>query len=107
MSRLPLRAPDFFLVGAPKCGTTALSEYLRAHPAIGFSSPKEPHFFATDRPFLRQMQSEEEYLRRAFAHAAPRAARRGLDALPAVGNGGAEPPQSRGALWRWCATRSS
>jgi hypothetical protein len=68
MSRAPLRAPDFFLVGAPKCGTTALSEYLRAHPEIGFSRPKEPHYFATDRPFLRQMESEEEYLRLAFAH---------------------------------------
>jgi hypothetical protein len=73
MTPAPLRKPDFFLVGAPKCGTTALSEYLRAHPEIGFSIPKEPHFFATDRPFLRQMQSEEEYLRRAFAHCRERA----------------------------------
>ena len=34
-----------FIVGAPRCGTTALSEYLRSHPDICFSNPKEPHFF--------------------------------------------------------------
>jgi hypothetical protein len=26
--------PNFFIVGAPKCGTTALYEYLRGHPSI-------------------------------------------------------------------------
>jgi hypothetical protein len=66
-----LRKPDFFLVGAPKCGTTALAEWLRAHPEIGFSIPKEPHFFATDRPNLRQMTREEVYLEQAFAHCTP------------------------------------
>jgi len=40
--------PDFFLVGAPKSGTTSLSEYLRAHPNVLMSEPKEPHFFQTD-----------------------------------------------------------
>lgn len=34
-----------FIVGAPRCGTTALSEYLREHPDVCFSTPKEPHFF--------------------------------------------------------------
>jgi hypothetical protein len=32
MERDSTRRPSFFIVGAPKCGTTALSEYLRAHP---------------------------------------------------------------------------
>jgi hypothetical protein len=45
-----LKKPNFFIVGAPKCGTTALSEYLRSHPNIFVSSPKEPHFFADDFP---------------------------------------------------------
>ena len=40
--------PDFFVVGAPKCGTTSLYEYLRQHPDIAMSSRKEPHFFAPD-----------------------------------------------------------
>jgi hypothetical protein len=40
--------PNFFIVGAPKCGTTALFEYLRSHPGIFLPRVKEPHFFATD-----------------------------------------------------------
>ena len=40
--------PNFFLVGAPKCGTTSLSLYLRKHPDIYISKPKEPHFFSDD-----------------------------------------------------------
>jgi Sulfotransferase family len=56
--------PNFFVLGAPKCGTTALCEYLREHPDVGFSTPKEPHYFCTDysRRF-RVLFSEEEYLR--------------------------------------------
>ena len=42
------RRPDFFILGAPKCGTTALSEYLRRHPRVFVSTPKEPHFFCDD-----------------------------------------------------------
>ncbi|MCG8588836.1 MAG: sulfotransferase domain-containing protein [Proteobacteria bacterium] len=38
--------PNFFLVGAPKCGTTALAAYLRSHPEIFVSEPKEPNYFA-------------------------------------------------------------
>ncbi len=40
--------PNFFIVGAPKCGTTALSEYLRGHPRAFLSQPKEPHYFCSD-----------------------------------------------------------
>ena len=40
--------PNFFIIGAPKCGTTALSEYLRSHPSVLISEPKEPHYFSTD-----------------------------------------------------------
>ena len=36
---------SFFIVGAPRCGTTSLSRYLRSHPEICFSQPKEPHYF--------------------------------------------------------------
>ena len=38
--------PDFFVVGAPRCGTTAISKYLSDNPNICFSRPKEPHFFS-------------------------------------------------------------
>ena len=40
--------PNFFIIGAPKCGTTALATYLREHPNIFLPNEKEPHFFATD-----------------------------------------------------------
>jgi hypothetical protein len=38
--------PNLFVVGAPKCGTTSLHAYLRQHPQIFMSDPKEPNFFA-------------------------------------------------------------
>ncbi|MGH8497162.1 MAG: sulfotransferase domain-containing protein [Gammaproteobacteria bacterium] len=40
-----MRRPTFLILGAPKCGTTALAGLLAAHPAIFLSRPKEPHFF--------------------------------------------------------------
>jgi hypothetical protein len=40
--------PDFIIGGAPKCGTTALFEYLNQHPQVFTSTPKEPHFFASE-----------------------------------------------------------
>ncbi|HTA04868.1 MAG TPA: sulfotransferase [Solirubrobacteraceae bacterium] len=41
------RMPDFFIVGHPKCGTTALHEMLRRHPQIHMPL-KEPRFFAQE-----------------------------------------------------------
>lgn len=58
-----MTVPNFFIVGAPKCGTTALSEYLRGHPAVFLSRPKEPHFFATDLPGTRYVTTLDDYLR--------------------------------------------
>ncbi|HEX3511538.1 MAG TPA: sulfotransferase [Solirubrobacteraceae bacterium] len=42
------RVPDFFVVGHPKCGTTALYEMLMGHPQIFMPSGKEPWFFARE-----------------------------------------------------------
>jgi hypothetical protein len=42
------RVPDFFIVGHPKCGTTALYEMLRRHPQIYMPNCKEPWFFAPE-----------------------------------------------------------
>ena len=63
--------PNFFIVGAPKCGTTALYEYLRPHPNIFMPKVKEPHFFAKDLgtyPFIKTL---EDYTR-LFAAAGSR-----------------------------------
>lgn len=53
--------PNFFIVGAPKCGTTALYEYLRPHPNVFLSKVKEPHFFATDLGTYPRIKTREEY----------------------------------------------
>jgi hypothetical protein len=45
-----MRVPDFFVVGHPKCGTTALYEMLRRHPQIYMPELKEPIFFASELP---------------------------------------------------------
>jgi hypothetical protein len=42
------RVPDFFIVGNPKSGTTALYEMLRRHPQIFMPALKEPQFLAAD-----------------------------------------------------------
>ena len=54
--------PNFFIIGAPKCGTTALSEYLREHPHIYMSDPKEPHFFNRDFMQYCVVENLNEYL---------------------------------------------
>lgn len=45
--------PDFFIVGAPKCGTSALAHYLSAHPEV-FMPRKEMHAFGSDLCFRGQ-----------------------------------------------------
>jgi hypothetical protein len=42
--------PNFFVIGAPRSGTTSLYEYLAAHPDVFMSTVKEPDFFI--RPSL-------------------------------------------------------
>jgi len=64
----PVRFPDFFLVGAPRCGTTALSRYLTRNPQICFSRPKEPHYFATTGHIPGADEIKRDYLERYFGH---------------------------------------
>ncbi len=44
----PAALPNFFIVGAPKAGTTSLYHYLDQHPQIFMSPIKEPNYFATE-----------------------------------------------------------
>lgn len=62
------RFPDFFVVGAPRCGTTALCRYLGKHPAICFSRPKETHYFTRLGADWTAESLERDYLRRFFPH---------------------------------------
>lgn len=53
--------PNLFIVGAPKCGTTAWVAYLSSHPDIFFSPVKEPHHFSTDRWSSVSITDRDEY----------------------------------------------
>lgn len=61
-----LTKPNFFVVGAPKCGTTAMCHYLSQHPDVFFSPQKELHYFGSDLPgwpwFKRAFDSQRDYL---------------------------------------------
>lgn len=70
-ARPDIRLPDFFIVGAPKCGTTSLATYLRGHPRIFMSAVKEPNYFCLDAPGLRDMYDRPETYGRLFARAHP------------------------------------
>ncbi len=50
------RVPDFFIVGHPKCGTTALYEMLKQHPQIHMPV-KEPRFFGMQEIDVRGSES--------------------------------------------------
>lgn len=84
--------PNFFVVGAPKCGTTALHHYLGTHPDIYLPRIKEPHFFATDLPNIRIVKDWGDYLDLFECEGAPPPVRGEAsvwylfsnDALPAV-----------------------
>ena len=56
------RIPDFFIVGAPKCGTTALYTYLRQHPEIFMPDVKELNFFCSDLGIPSLAADEHAYL---------------------------------------------
>jgi Sulfotransferase family len=55
--------PQAYIAGAPKCGTTALAQYLSEHPLVSVSAPKEPGYFATDLPGLSVVRDDGAYLR--------------------------------------------
>jgi hypothetical protein len=73
----PGRLPDFFIVGHPKSGTTALFEMLKRHPQIYMCEEKEPWFFSEELRFRAPPRTPigipetlEEY-RSLFAAARP------------------------------------
>jgi sulfotransferase family protein len=72
--------PNFLILGTAKAGTTALYEYLRPHPQVFMSTPKEPKFLAYagknprfggpgDREFNRRMVTKPCRYHELFKHA--------------------------------------
>jgi len=58
-----MTVPNFFLIGAPKCGTTSVAAWLAQHGQVFMCTPKEPFFFCTDIAAQRAARTWEEYLR--------------------------------------------
>ena len=59
------RWPDFFIVGAPRAGTTSLYEYLRNVPGIFLPKIKEPNYFSLsiDQKYIpRPVRNKQKYL---------------------------------------------
>jgi hypothetical protein len=54
--------PNFFIVGAPRCGTTAMYEYLRRHPQVFMPYRKEPVYFGSDLAKRPPYLDEASYL---------------------------------------------
>ena len=54
--------PNFFIIGAFKCGTTAMYQYLRQHPQVFMPFHKEPLFFGEDLTRRYGRLTHEEYL---------------------------------------------
>lgn len=55
-----MKEPNFFIIGAPKCGTTSLAHWLAQHPEVFMSPVKEPHYFSTDFP-LTSWRDPDDY----------------------------------------------
>jgi Sulfotransferase domain len=56
------RIPTFFIVGAPKSGTSAMHDFLRQHPDIFMPPFKEIHYFGSDLTFPGRLD-RTEYLK--------------------------------------------
>jgi hypothetical protein len=71
--------PNFFILGAARCGTTSLHYYLAEHPDVSMSSIKEPNYFlfrqtpagpvpciADDRRLIAKSVAETDRYERLF-----------------------------------------
>jgi Sulfotransferase domain len=53
--------PNLIVIGAAKCGTTSLHEYLDEHPEISMSREKELHFFVDRKNWGRGLDWYESH----------------------------------------------
>ncbi len=52
--------PNFFIIGFPKCGTTAMSHYLSGHPEVFVSPTKEIGYYSSD---MKNCECEDIYFK--------------------------------------------
>ena len=55
-----MKSPNFFIIGAPRCGTTSLAAWLVEHPDVYVPPIKEPNFFCTDLN-IRVVCTQKDY----------------------------------------------
>lgn len=55
-----MRKPNLFIIGAAKCGTTSLHDFLAGRPDVFMSEPKEPGFFVPEMDY--HPKDEDWYL---------------------------------------------
>lgn len=60
----PEAPPAFFVIGAPRSGSTSLCSTLKRNPRISFSFPKETHYLHRSRGMRSLAQWRSEYLDR-------------------------------------------
>lgn len=53
-------SPSFFIVGAPKAGTTALHSFLDNHPQVVMSIDKEPNYFSWQEIEAQQLYYKKQ-----------------------------------------------
>src|SRR5438045_1184872 len=54
------KLPNFFIVGAPKAGTTSLYHYLKNHPEVFMSPIKEPNYFSYEETVKQNLYHKEK-----------------------------------------------
>lgn len=55
--------PDFFILGAAKCGTTSLANHLRAHPDVFIPEIKEVSYFNIEANWAEGREWYEQWFR--------------------------------------------
>lgn len=60
--------PNFFIAGAPRCGTSSLHAWLPTVPGIFLARIKEPNYFSRcvigdDHPMVKPIRHDSDYLR--------------------------------------------
>ena len=61
-------APNFFIIGAAKAGTTSLYHVLRTHPEVFFPTNKESNYFITEGRPLTHPEPGSEQINRMSIH---------------------------------------
>ena len=56
-----MERPDFLIVGAPKCGTTAMADWLGQHRRVFMPAHKEPFYFGDDLTHRHGRMSRADY----------------------------------------------